>query len=225
MEINSQASHITQKDQKEAALATLPARKRSRKRSITIFILVSVLNVALLILLWTQLLTPAQQNNSAANSASNSTTLSGDVTSFPLKGKPMVDFTLPTLNGSTKTIHLADLKGHPIILNFWASWCDPCQQEAPFLAQEWPRLKAQGVILIGIDGQEVKQSDGVAFLQKYHISYLNVEDTMDGSTIISYGVTGFPETFFINRQGIVVAKWISALNAQGLKMETAKILE
>ncbi len=81
------------------------------------------------------------------------------------------------------------------------------------------------MILIGIDGQEVKQSDGVAFLQKYHISYLNVEDTMDGSTIISYGVTGFPETFFINRQGIVVAKWISALNAQGLKMETAKILE
>lgn len=225
MEINSITSQVTQSEQQDGIVATPPGRKRSRKRSITIFVIVSLLNVALLALLWTQLLTPAKQNTSASSDASGATTLSGDVSSFPLIGKPMPDFTLSALNGSTHTIHLADFKGQPIMLNFWASWCEPCNQEAPFLAQTAPQLKAQGVVLIGVDGQELKQANGLAFLQKYHVNYLNVEDTINGTTGISYGVTGFPETVFINRQGIVVAKWASVLTTQGLKMEMAKMLK
>src|SRR5579885_1058668 len=193
-------------------------QKRSRKRSITIFVVVSIINAALLVLLWTQLLTPAQNQTSANNNSSSSI---GDINS-PLVGKAAPDFTLPALNGSTSKIHLAAFKGKPVIVNFWASWCDPCNQEAPFLQKSWPHLQSQGVVFIGIDGPE-KTSDAQKFLQKYGISYLNVQDTIDGSTAINYGVTGFPETVFINRDGVVVAKWVFPLTEQGLQLEMAKM--
>jgi cytochrome c biogenesis protein CcmG/thiol:disulfide interchange protein DsbE len=199
-------------------VASVPSRKHSRKRSITIFVVVSVLNVALLVLLWTQLLTPA--SNSKSTSGFGDTSGVGDANS-PLIGKPMPNFTLSTLDGNT-TVHLASFKGKPLLLNFWASWCVPCQQEAPFLQKAQFQLKAQGVILIGIDGQELA-SAAQSFLQKNNLSYLNVSDTRDGTTAISYGVTGNPETFFINQKGMVVARWIGALNAQGLKLELAKM--
>ena len=193
-------------------------RKRSRKRSITIFVVVSIINAALLVLLWTQLLTPAQNQ---AHTNTNSDSGIGDINS-PLVGKAAPDFTLSTLNGNVGKIHLADLKGKQLILNFWASWCEPCNQEAPFLQKSWPGLQSKGVVFIGIDGPE-KTSDAQKFLQKYGISYLNVQDTIDGSTAINYGVTGFPETVFINREGVVVAKWVFPLTQQGLQLEMAKM--
>ena len=192
-------------------------QSRSRKRSITIFVVVSIINAALLVLLWTQLLTPAQ-NQSRTNT--NSSSGVGDINS-PLIGKAAPDFTLPVLGGASK-IRLADLKGKPVVVNFWASWCAPCNEEAPFLQKSWPRLQAQGVVFIGIDGPE-KSSDAQKFLQKYKISYLNIQDTIEGSTAINYGVTGFPETVFINRDGVVVAKWVFPLTQQGLQLEMAKI--
>jgi len=194
-------------------------QKRSRKRSITIFVVVSIINAALLVLLWTQLLTP-EQNQTGANSNGGSSSI-GDINS-PLVGKAAPDFTLPVLGGASK-LHLADFKGKPVIVNFWASWCAPCNEEAPFLQKAWPHLQAQGVVFIGIDGPE-KTSDAQKFLQKYGISYLNVQDTIDGSTAINYGVTGFPETVFINREGVVVAKWVFPLTEQGLQLEMAKML-
>jgi cytochrome c biogenesis protein CcmG/thiol:disulfide interchange protein DsbE len=215
MEMKTITPQKTQIEQQNSAHEI--ARKRSRKRSITIFAVISVLNVALLVLLWTQLLTPSRQALMNQGSVINV----GDV-NFPLIGKPMVDFTLPSLNDSARTIHLADFKGKPIILNFWASWCDACNQEAPFLVQTWPRLQAQGVVFIGIDGQDVS-ANALTFEQKYHVNYLNVQDTLNGTTAISYGVTGFPETVFINRQGIVVAKWAGLLDEKGLKLEMAKL--
>ena len=195
-------------------------RKRSRKRSITIFIVVSVVNVGLLVLLWTQLLTPAANVSNQQSSGFGDSSAVGDINS-PLIGKAMPDFTLATLDGS-KQIHLATLKGTPLVLNFWASWCTGCQQEVPFLQKAQGQLKAQHVVLMGIEGQEAA-SAGQAFLQKYSLNYLNVHDTTDGTTAISYGVTAFPETLFINSKGIVVAKWIGALTDKGLQVELAKM--
>jgi cytochrome c biogenesis protein CcmG/thiol:disulfide interchange protein DsbE len=194
------------------------ARRRSRKRSITIFVVVSILNVALLALLWTQLLTPAHTQVSQQDDAS----LTGDMASSPLLGKAAPDFSLSPVEGNGKALHLSDFKGKPVVINFWASWCGPCNEETPFLQKSWSRLQAQGVTLIGIDGSE-KPGDGAKFLQKYGVHYPNVQDTVDGATAISYGVTSFPETIFVNAHGVVVAKWLGALNEQGLQQELAKL--
>lgn len=194
-------------------------RKSNRKRNIIIFVGVSILNIALLALLWTQLLTPAHNQSTTGFGSSSGL---GDANS-PLLGKPAPAFTLATLEGSGKAISLAGLKGKPVILNFWASWCTGCKEEAPFLQKTLPNLQSQGVAFVGIDGQE-KSSAALAFVQQHHLAAFHVQDTLDGSTAISYGVTGFPETVFINRAGVVVAKWIGPLNDQGLKLEMAKIM-
>ena len=196
-------------------------KKRSRKRSITIFVVVSVINAGLLVLLWTQLLTPAHPAPTSSNSTTSTT---GDINS-PLVGKTAPDFTLSMLTSDGSKggkMRLADFKGKAVMLNFWASWCQPCNQEAPFLQKSWSHLQSQGVVLIGIDGPE-KASDAQKFLQRYTISYRNVQDTVEGATAINYGVTGFPETIFINKQGIVVAKWVFPLNEQGLQLEMKKL--
>ncbi len=173
-------------------------RARSRRRSITIFVVVSLLNAGLLILLWTQLLTPARQSNTATSDLPSSNALVNHAAP---------GFTLSVLSGSpASSLALAAYKGQPVMLNFWASWCGPCQQEAPFLQSQWQQARARGVVFLGIDYQDTK-SDGLGFVQKYGITYPNVVDA-SGTTAINYGVTGTPETFFINRKGVIVA-WVA----------------
>jgi len=177
-------------------------RKGSRKRSITIFTVVTLLNIAVLIFLWTQLLTPAQN---AAQGQSQ--------TSDPLIGHPAPNFTLGMLSlHSAAPISLASYMGKPIVLNVWNSTCVPCVNEAPLMQSQWQRVQSQGIVFIGIDFQDLK-SDGLSFLKKYGITYPNVLD-VSGSTAISYGVTATPETLFINRQGVVVSRVISELTEQ-----------
>jgi len=190
--------------------------RRSRKRSITIFVIVSILNVALLTLLWTQLLTPASNMSS-----SNSGTMLGD-TSSPLIGKTAPDFMLKTLKGNSTTLSLASFKGRRVVLNFWASWCGPCKEEAPFLQKIASQLQAQGIVLLGVNAEDTT-NDALQFMHTYGVTYPNVQDTSNGETLVKYGVVGFPETFFINRSGVIAAKWMMPLNEQGLKAELAKI--
>lgn len=226
MKINMATSRTASNDEESATqevVAPAGKRKSSRKRNIIIFTVVSILNVALLALLWTVLLTPAyptQTSSGGGGSGFGDASGLGDSDS-PLLGKPMPDFTLSTLDGKSN-VRLANFKGQPIILNFWASWCIGCKQEAPFLRKIQTPLKAQGVQLIGVDGQE-PASAGQQFARQQGLGYLNVHDTLNGNTAISYGVTGFPETVFINRSGIVVAKWIGVLTEKGLQLELAKM--
>lgn len=193
-------------------------KKRSRKRNITVFVVVSVLNVALLVLLWTQLTTPAQQ-------ASTSSATVGDVNS-PLLGKPAPDLTLIKPNGSfgsTLKMSISQFKGKPVIINFWSSSCLPCNDEAPFLKTNVPKLQAQGVQFISINAAAESPGDIDAFDKKYGITYSSVQDTVLGSTAADYGVATIPVTVFINREGIIKAMWNVQLNDAGLKLELSKI--
>src|SRR6266566_3778227 len=169
-------------------------RKSSTRRRRTIIVMVvSLVNLALLVLLGSQLLTPAQHQSNAGKS--------------PLIGHPAPDFTLAVLSahaGAASKLHLADLKGKPSVLNFWASWCDPCKHEAPLLQATWRSTQSQGIIFLGVDFQDTR-SAGLNFLQTYGITYPNVADDT-GSTAINYGVTGVPETFFLDRHGVIVSK-------------------
>lgn len=201
MEAEGTPSEVDQAEKPEPARG----RKSSRRRNITIFIVVSVLNVGLLALLWTQLLTPAQ--NAGQNQAN---------AADPLIGHAAPNFTLDALSlQAAPAISLASYKGRPVMLNVWSSTCVPCVDEASLLQAQWQRVKSQGIVFLGIDFQDVK-SDGLSFLHKYGITYLNVLDAT-GSTTISYGVSATPETIFINRAGIVASRVVGQLTEQTLQ--------
>src|SRR3989442_10254711 len=171
-----------------------------RRRSIIIFTVVSILNVALLALLWYELVTPAQhQATSNSDGPGN--------TNSPLIGQPAPDFSLPALTTqATPAITLASFKGKPLVINIWSSTCGPCIHEAPLFQSESHKAQTRGIAFLGIDFQD-SQSDGLAFLKQYGVTYPNGLDS-SGSIAISYGVSGTPETYFIDRHGVVISKWI-----------------
>jgi len=184
-------------------------RRSGGKRRIIVFLTVSLACVALLVLLGSQILAPTQsQTNSGTD---------------PLLGHPAPDFTLAALSSRpAPSVHLASLKGKPVMLDFWASWCVPCQHEAPLLQATWQRVQSQGIIFLGIDFQD-DHSQGLNFLHTYGITYPNVVDP-DGSVTISYGVSGVPETFFLNRRGVIVSHVIGELTEQTMQSNLQMIL-
>ncbi|MBI4790431.1 MAG: TlpA family protein disulfide reductase [Chloroflexi bacterium] len=112
---------------------------------------------------------------------------------------PAPDFTLQTFDG--QTIKLADLRGKVVVINFWASWCVPCRDEAPFLEKTWRQYKSRDVVFLGIDWVD-PEPDARAYLKEFNITYPNGPDL--GSTISQqYRIKGVPETFFIGRDGKV----------------------
>jgi cytochrome c biogenesis protein CcmG, thiol:disulfide interchange protein DsbE len=127
----------------------------------------------------------------------------GTIQSDPLVGHTAPDFTITVWNGVPgQTVHLAALRGRPVVVNFWATWCDPCQQEAPLLAAAWQRYHAQGVLFVGV-AYDTPRADGLAFLTRYHIAYPCGPDPT-GATAVPYGLPGLPATIFINRSGVIV---------------------
>ena len=174
---------------------------RKNKRRILIFCVVSLLNVGLVTLLLILLLTPAP--NARLD---------------PLVGHPAPNFLLAMLRPQIgkSALSLSNFKGKAVVLNFWASWCDPCKEEVPLLESAWKRLQAQGkdVVFLGIDFRE-STNDAKSFLQLYSITYPTALDA-DGSVASKYGVTSLPQTIFINRNGIVMSRVPQQLTAQAL---------
>jgi cytochrome c biogenesis protein CcmG, thiol:disulfide interchange protein DsbE len=126
---------------------------------------------------------------------------------------PAPDFTLPLLQGEG-SITLSDLRGHPILLNFWASWCVPCKQEAPVLAAGWRKWRDAGVIFLGVDTRD-SRSAAIAFEEKYGVEYQSVVDETE-EVNYAYGVTGFPESFFIDSRGRIVGKYVGPMDTPTL---------
>lgn len=188
--------------------------ERSRKRKIIIFVAAAAINIGLLALLAWQLLTPASFPRGASNKVSASVVA-------PLRGKSAPNFMLPQLSNQ-HVISLAHYKGKAIVLNFWASWCDPCQEEAPLFQAEWQRVQTRNIIFFGVDFQDT-QAAGLSFLHKYHISYPNVADAL-GTTAAPFTLSYTPTTFFINRNGIVVNSIQGQLTAQQLSQNVQVLL-
>ncbi|MGI9020892.1 MAG: TlpA family protein disulfide reductase [Solirubrobacterales bacterium] len=112
-------------------------------------------------------------------------------------------------------VGLDELRGTPVVLNFWASWCVPCREEAPLLAQSWQRYGPQGILFVGLNMQDVTDDAG-EFMREFDNDYLNVRDPTD-ATSRDWGVTGIPETFFITPGGRVVSHAIGVLSSQQMR--------
>jgi cytochrome c biogenesis protein CcmG/thiol:disulfide interchange protein DsbE len=147
------------------------------------------------------------------------------LTGSPLVGHQAPDFTVTLYNGTPgQRLHLAALKGKPVVVNFWASWCVPCQDEAAILRASWQKHQGEGVVYLGISYQD-KADAAQAFLSQYGISYPTAPDDPTGAIAIAYGVTGPPETAFIDRSGIVAAKVGGALDDGTLERDVQLILK
>ena len=116
------------------------------------------------------------------------------------------DFTLSLLDGGE--IRLKELRGQVVVLNFWASWCGPCRLEAPVLEQMWKDYGGE-VAFVGIAHNDVPQR-ARAFVQQYGVIYANGLDTR-GVIARAYGLTGVPETFVIDREGLVHDHYVGAI--------------
>jgi len=101
---------------------------------------------------------------------------------------------------------LADLRGKAVVVNFWASWCIPCRDEAPVLQKTYERYRDQGLVGLGVDVNDFR-ADARRFMRRYGLTYPVVYDGK-GSTVGKWGVRGFPETFFVDRSGTLVGERI-----------------
>ena len=120
----------------------------------------------------------------------------------PLLHRQAPDFNLKTLTG--ERIGLSDLRGHPIVLNFWASWCVACRVEHPALTAAWQRWGNQGVVFLGIVYQD-SPAAAREFVQGLGGAWPSLIDP-GGRVALDYGVSGVPETFFIAPDGSIVFK-------------------
>jgi len=139
----------------------------------------------------------------------------------PLIGKPAPAFALREV-GTGRTIDLAQFKGKPVVINFWATWCGPCWEEHPVLVANARRMEPQ-VQFLGVVFQDTEEKI-LSFLQQRGSAYPTVVD-QNGKTGIAYGVGGVPETYFLDENGVIVAKYNGPMNTDILQEHLRKVLK
>jgi cytochrome c biogenesis protein CcmG, thiol:disulfide interchange protein DsbE len=137
----------------------------------------------------------------------------------PLIGRQAPAFVLPALGGSGD-VSLEAFRGRPFVLNFWASWCVPCREEHDALQRAAAELDP-GVAFLGIAWQDDAPS-ARAFLERHGSVYPSALDGR-GNVAIAYGVAGVPETFFVDAQGVIAARYVGPVDARVLTAQIARL--
>jgi cytochrome c biogenesis protein CcmG/thiol:disulfide interchange protein DsbE len=140
----------------------------------------------------------------------------------PLITKPAPAFTLAAFDGPQVT--LVSLKGKPVVVNFWASWCFPaCYEEAPLLQAAWERYKGRGLVVLGVAIQD-QEANIRQFMKRFGFTFPNGPDP-GGKISIDYGIYGVPETLFIDREGRIAYKHVGALTPELLDAQIQALLK
>jgi cytochrome c biogenesis protein CcmG, thiol:disulfide interchange protein DsbE len=138
----------------------------------------------------------------------------------PVESGMAPDFTLTSFDGRTLT--LSELRGQVVIINFWASWCPPCREEAAYLEQTWRKYKDQGVIFIGVDWVDTEK-EALAYMDEFDLTYFNGPDI--GTRIAqAYNIQGVPETFYVAKNGELRGVHIGPLKSPELDEKIDELL-
>lgn len=134
-------------------------------------------------------------------------------------GQPAPNWTEPTSTGDK--ISLASLKGQPVYLNFFATWCGPCNEEAPYINQLQKTYSAQGLHVIGVDEME-SAKDAQKFIRKFNLVYPSVID--NGTLQSQYEINGLPVHVFIERSGTISQIVVGEMNKSEIQTAIKAIL-
>ena len=138
----------------------------------------------------------------------------------PVESGMAPDFTLTSFDGRTLT--LSELRGQVVIINFWASWCPPCREEAAYLEQTWRKYKDKGVIFIGVDWVDTEK-EALAYMDEFDLTYFNGPDI--GTRIAqAYNIQGVPETFYVAKNGELRGVHIGPLKSPQLDEKIEELL-
>jgi cytochrome c biogenesis protein CcmG/thiol:disulfide interchange protein DsbE len=148
-----------------------------------------------------------------------------------LEGQPptrsvLLDGPAPDLQGRTldgTTFDLADWRGEVVLVNVWASWCVPCQQEQPLLVSSYRELAPRGLQIVGINVRD-KPEEARAFMQEFgQAPWPSVQDP-DGRRAVDWGTFALPETYLVDADGTVVAKAVGELDAAWIQQNVTPLL-
>jgi len=138
----------------------------------------------------------------------------------PLSEGPAPDFTLALFGGGE--LSLSELRGQVVVINFWASWCPPCRDEARVLEAGWQRYRERGVTFVGINYMDTEPA-AQAFMEEFGITYPNGPD-LGGRIARAYSIRGVPETFFVTTQGEIGGVVIGSLSGARLTAILERLL-
>jgi cytochrome c biogenesis protein CcmG/thiol:disulfide interchange protein DsbE len=138
------------------------------------------------------------------------------------KGSVAPDFDLPALR-RPGTVRLSQLRGTPVIVNFWASWCIPCRKEFPLFRETESKYRARGLTIIGISYKDLS-GDARAFAKQQKANWTLAEGGAGDPVAKDYGVRAIPQTFFIDRDGVISARYYGAPSGDRFDAEVRKIL-
>ena len=142
----------------------------------------------------------------------------------PLVEGPAPGFAVVEMN-TGEPLSPESLRGTPFVLNFWASWCTACKEEAPYLEAAYERYEktGRGVRVIGIAIQDTPE-DARRFAKRFGKTYYLALDSTAGDISLNYGLYGVPETFFVDADGIVAFKQIGAVTADVIQEQVPKLI-